>query len=49
MDRSWDAGIKGLKQIYRAMSRNGIGNFEKYTEMFLDRQGYFLWAHKEKK
>lgn len=49
MDISWDAGIRGLKQISKAMSRNGIGDFERYTEMFLERQGYFSWAHKVRK
>ncbi len=49
MNRSWDSGIRGLKQIHKAMLKNGIGNFEKYTEMFLERQGFFSWAHKVQK
>jgi len=46
MDRSWDAGIRGLKQISKAMLRNGIGDLEKYTEMFLDRFGFVDWYRK---
>lgn len=47
MDFGYEAGIRGLKQISKAMRKNGIGSFEKYTSMFLDRLGYTDWYRKE--
>ncbi len=43
----YESGIRGLKQIAKAMRLNGIGQFEKYTQMFLDRMGFVDWYQKD--
>ncbi len=46
VDYSYEAGIKGLKAIAKDMEETGEGNFEKYTEKFLDRFGFVDWYRK---
>ena len=37
----YDNGIKGLKHLAKVLTiQNKIDDFEKYTETFLDRQGF---------